>query len=204
MGFRPDDTGAIVIQRQDGKGAGRQKVLIGDVIMRALHLHGVARTVTLIHRRGQFRAHQATVDQVRALSAEGEVDVRTFTEVAAIHGSSRIDAATLKHAKTGAEDRIAFDAIVPLLGFHSDLGAINEWGLDTEKADIKVSTVMETNVAGIYAAGDVVAYPGKLKLIATGVAEACTAVNNAVHRINPKAKVNPGHSSDLKIFEGNG
>lgn len=190
--------------REPAELAGQRVLLVGggdSAFDWALHLHGVARTVTLIHRRDQFRAHQATIDQVQALSAEGKVDVRTFTEVAAIHGSSRIDAATLKHAKTGAEDRIAFDAIVPLLGFHSDLGAINEWGLDTEKADIKVSTVMETNVPGIYAAGDVVAYPGKLKLIATGVAEACTAVNNAVHRINPKAKVSPGHSSDMKIFE---
>jgi thioredoxin reductase (NADPH) len=92
------------------------------------------------------------------------------------------------------------DAIIPLLGFHSDLGAIREWGLDTEKADIRVDQVMSTNVRGIYAAGDITSYPGKLKLIAVGCGEACIAVNNAVHLINPKAKVNPGHSSNLAIF----
>ena len=59
---------------------------------------------------------------------------------------------------------------------------------------------METNIPGIYAAGDVCTYSGKLKLIATGVGEAAIAVNNAVHRIDPKRKVNPGHSSDMKIF----
>ncbi|MGB7212565.1 MAG: NAD(P)/FAD-dependent oxidoreductase [Gemmatimonadales bacterium] len=190
--------------REPAELAGQRVLLVGggdSAFDWALHLHGVARSVTLIHRRDQFRAHQATIDQVQRLAAEGKVAVRMFTEVSAIHGTARINGVTLRHAKTGAEDRLEIDAIIPLLGFHSDLGAINDWGLDTEKADIKVSTVMETNVPGIYAAGDVVTYPGKLKLIATGVAEACTAVNNAVHRINPKAKVNPGHSSDLKIFE---
>jgi thioredoxin reductase len=60
--------------------------------------------------------------------------------------------------------------------------------------------VMQTSVAGVYAAGDVATYEGKLKLIATGAGEACTAVNHAVHFIDPKRKMNPGHSSDLKIF----
>jgi thioredoxin reductase (NADPH) len=95
---------------------------------------------------------------------------------------------------------VAVDAVIPQLGFHSDLGAIREWGLDTEKADIRVDQVMATNVPGIYAAGDITSYPGKLKLIAVGAGEACIAVNNAVHYINPKAKVNPGHSSNLAIF----
>jgi len=107
---------------------------------------------------------------------------------------------TIFNNKTKEEETIELDAIIPLLGFHSDLGAIKEWGLDTEKADIKVNQTMETNVTGIYAAGDITSYPGKLKLIATGASEACIAVNNAVHYINPKAKVNPGHSSNLAIF----
>jgi thioredoxin reductase (NADPH) len=193
--------------REPAQLAGRRVLLVGggdSAFDWAVHLQGVAKSVTLIHRRDQFRAHQATIDQVQRLAAEGKCDLRTFTEVTAIHGEDAIRGVTVKHAKTGAEERLEVDAIVPLLGFHSDLGAITAWGLDTEKADIKVNQVMETNVPGIYAAGDVVTYPGKLKLIATGVAEACTAVNNAVHRINPKAKVSPGHSSDLKIFEAKG
>jgi ferredoxin/flavodoxin---NADP+ reductase len=59
---------------------------------------------------------------------------------------------------------------------------------------------METNCPGVYAAGDVVHYPGKLELIATGYGEAAIAVNNAVHYLNPKARVNPGHSTNLKVF----
>lgn len=166
----------------------------------AVNLQGIAREITLVHRRDQFRAHAATVNQVEALRQCGKCDVRTFTEVKAIHGADRIERVTLAHAKTKEETELAVDAVIPLLGFHSDLGAIKAWGLDTEKADIKVDQVMSTNVPGIYAAGDITSYPGKLKLIATGVAEACIAVNNAVHLINPKAKVNPGHSSNLAIF----
>jgi thioredoxin reductase (NADPH) len=120
--------------------------------------------------------------------------------VKSIEGNGRVERATIFNNKTKEEETLELDAIIPLLGFHSDLGAIKQWGLDTEKADVKVNQLMETNVPGIYAAGDITAYPGKLKLIATGASEACIAVNNAVHYINPKAKVNPGHSSNLAIF----
>jgi hypothetical protein len=83
-------------------------------------------------------------------------------------------------------------------------GRALDGGLDTEKADIKVDQVMATNVPGIYAAGDITSYPGKLKLIATGVAEAVIAVNNAVHYINPKAKVNPGALVESGDFRADG
>jgi thioredoxin reductase (NADPH) len=166
----------------------------------AVNLQGLARSVMLIHRRDGFRAHQATINQVQELQREGRCELRTFWEVKSLHGNGRVEAVTIRNNKTKEEETFDVDAVIPLLGFHSDLGAINEWGLDTEKADIKVSQVMATNVPGIYAAGDITSYPGKLKLIATGAAEACIAVNNAVHYINPKAKVNPGHSSNLAIF----
>jgi thioredoxin reductase (NADPH) len=166
----------------------------------AVNLQGIAKSIMLIHRRDGFRAHAATVNQVHELQRCGQCELRTFWEVKQLHGNGRVEQVTLLNTKTKEEETIAVDAVIPLLGFHSDLGAIKEWGLDTQKADIKVDQVMATNVAGIYAAGDVTSYPGKLKLIATGAAEACIAVNNAVHYINPKAKVNPGHSSNMAIF----
>ena len=166
----------------------------------AVNLQGVADKIMLIHRREGFRAHAATINQVHELSREGRCDFRTFWEVKKIEGAGKVERVTIFNNKTKEEETIELDAIIPLLGFHSDLGAIKEWGLDTEKADIKVNQLMETNVPGIYAAGDITSYPGKLKLIATGASEACIAVNNAVHHINPKAKVNPGHSSNLAIF----
>jgi len=165
-----------------------------------VNLAPIARSVMLIHRRDGFRAHAATIREVERLRQTGRCDVRTFTEVQAIEGGERIERVTLLNNKTGDVETLPFDAVLPQLGFHSDLGAIKAWGLDTQKADIVVNRVMSSNVPGIYAAGDIASYEGKLKLIATGAGEACTAVNNAVHYIDPKRKVNPGHSSDLKIF----
>jgi ferredoxin/flavodoxin---NADP+ reductase len=82
----------------------------------------------------------------------------------------------------------------------SDMGALAEWGLNLEKDEITVTSQMETGRAGIYAAGDITTYPGKLKLISVGFGEAATAVNQAVHWIYPEKKVSPGHSSNLAIF----
>ena len=167
----------------------------------AVHLQGVARSVMLIHRREGFRAHAATIRQVEALRDAGRCEFRTYWEVRRAEGDGRLEHVTIFDNRSGQEERLPVDALIPLLGFHSNLGAIAEWGLDTAKADIRVDSTMQTNVPGIWAAGDITSYAGKIKLIATGTAEACVAVNNAVHFINPKAKVNPGHSTNLKIFE---
>lgn len=87
-----------------------------------------------------------------------------------------------------------------MLGYVSDLGALLEWGLTIEKDEILVTSTMETGRAGVYAAGDITTYPGKLKLIATGFSEAAIAVNQAVHWIYPDKKINPVHSSNLVVF----
>ena len=188
----------------DPKAFSGQRVLIvggGDSAFDwVVNLENVARSIMLIHRRDGFRAHAATVRQVERMQRQGKCEVRTFSEVTAIQGGERVERVTILNNKTKAEETLPFDAVVPQLGFHSDLGAIKEWGLDAVKANLVVDRVMRTNVPGIYAAGDIVTYEGKLDLIATGVAEACTAVNNAVHWIDPKRKVDPGHSSELKIF----
>jgi len=128
------------------------------------------------------------------------MELRTFWEVKAILGGERIERVTMFNNKTKEEETVPMDSVIPQLGFVSSLGAIAEWGLELEKGDIKVSQTMETNLPGIFAAGDITTYPGKLKLIATGVAEACIAVNHAVHFINPSAKVEPGHSSNMALF----
>jgi thioredoxin reductase (NADPH) len=107
---------------------------------------------------------------------------------------------TLREVKTKATRDVEADVILPMLGFHSDIGALAEWGLNCVKDEIVVNSLMETGRPGIYAAGDITSYPGKLKLIATGFGEAATAVNQAVHWIYPEKKVNPGHSSNMAIF----
>jgi len=212
--FEPRKLPADGVERWEGKGLeykvlqpraflGKRVLIVGggdSAFDWVVNLEGIAESIMLIHRRDGFRAHMATVRQVERMQRQGKCAVRTFAEIKAIHGNERVEGVTLLDTKTKAEETIPVDAVIPQLGFHSDLGAIKEWGLDTDKADIKVDRVMRTNVPGIYAAGDIASYEGKLKLIATGVAEACTAVNNAVHYIDPKRKVNPGHSSELKIF----
>ena len=167
----------------------------------ALGLQGIAREVTLIHRRDQFRAHKATVEQMRETARSGSLSILTPFEVRSIEGDGGcVAAAVVFNSDTGEDRRLEVDAVIALLGFKPDLGPITEWGLELERNSIKVTSLMETNLPGVYGAGDVVHYPGKLELIATGYGEAAVAVNNAVHRLNPKARVNPGHSTNLKIF----
>jgi thioredoxin reductase (NADPH) len=104
--------------------------------------------------------------------------------------------------KTKATRTVEADVVLPMLGFISDIGPLADWGLvlEGDKKKIVVTSTMETGQAGIYAAGDVTTYPGKLELIATGFAEAATAVNQAVHWIYPEKKITPGHSSNMAIF----
>lgn len=87
-------------------------------------LQGIASSVTQVHRRDVFTAHAATVKHVRELGAAGKVALRTFRHVKAVHGGERLEAVTLVEAKTKAEERVAADAVVALLGFVSRLGAV--------------------------------------------------------------------------------
>ncbi|MGH7459309.1 MAG: NAD(P)/FAD-dependent oxidoreductase [Longimicrobiaceae bacterium] len=170
-----------------------------------LALRGIASEVTLVHRRHAFRAHRATVDEMERAAGEGEVTVLTPFEVREIHGEGGfVNRATVFDNGSGEEREVAVDVVIALLGFKPDLGTIGEWGLELERNSIKVSPLMETNLEGVYAAGDITHYPGKLELIATGYGEAAIAVNNAVHFIDPKARVNPGHSTHLKVFKQDG
>ena len=190
--------------RQPEDFRGRRVLLVGggdSAVDWALALPEVAAEVTLIHRRDQFRAHRASVEQMRSIAAAGRLSILTPYEVDSIAGEGGcISQVTIYHNETKEKRVLKVDALVALLGFKPDLGPIGNWGLDLDRHGIKVTPLMETNLPGVYAAGDVVKYPGKLELIATGYSEAAIAVNNAVHYLNPKARVNPGHSTNLKIF----
>jgi thioredoxin reductase (NADPH) len=151
--------------------------------------------VTLIHRRDQFRAVQTSVDEMY----RNGVDVKTFYELKQILGNDKINAAVIFDNRTGKEETIELDSILICLGFVINLDFLKSWGLTMQANAITVNEKMETNLAGIYAAGDIAAHTAKLKLIATGAAEAATAVNFAVTYINPAAKAFPGHSSNLNL-----
>ncbi len=184
--------------------AGRQVVIIGggdSAFDWAQQLRGRAASVALVHRSDRFRAHASTVADVQAAAAAGTTGLHTFHELHDIVANDgAIVALDLKDIKGKSIRRIDAEVVLPMLGFVSDIGALVEWGLTLDKDEILVNSLMETGRPGVWAAGDITTYPGKLKLIATGVAEAATAVNQAVHFVYPDKKVNPGHSSNLAIF----
>lgn len=163
-------------------------------------LREIASELTHVHRTDRFRAHERTVAQVEGAHERGELRLRTFYEVAEIHGGERIEAVTLVHSKTDETERLEVDDVIALIGFVPNIGPIAEWGLELEGNAIRVDSRMRTNIPGVYAAGDIVSYEGALELISTGFGEAAIAVNNAVHHIDPSAKVNPGHSTSSKAF----
>jgi thioredoxin reductase (NADPH) len=176
-----------------------QKVLLsggGDsAVDWALMLEPIAEQVTLIHRRDKFRAHEHSVE----LLMKSKVKVLTPKEIASLNGDDRIESVTIKDVKSGETEEIPVDAVIVNFGFVSSIGPIAEWGLDIDNGSIVVDSRMETSIPGIFAAGDITTYPGKLKLIAVGFGEAPTAVNNAKVYIDPNAKLSPGHSSSMKF-----
>ena len=157
----------------------------------AHHLEPIASSVTLVHRRNAFRAHQATVDAVLA----GRTEVITKAQVTALVGEDRVEKVEITTNDGEVIVRPA-DAVVAALGFVADLSAMQDWGLEFEKRQIKVDTAMRTNLPRVFAAGDITEYDGKVRLIAVGFGEVATAINNAAPLVFPDQGVFPGHSSE--------
>lgn len=178
-----------------------QRVLViggGDsAVDWSLMLEPIASQVTLIHRRDKFRAHEHSVETLMA----SKVNVVTPYEITALHGDQNIERVVIQNVTTKEEQELEVDAVIVNFGFISSLGPIKNWGLELEKGAIVVNSKMETSMPGVYAAGDIATYPGKVKLIAVGFGEAPTAVNNAMGYINPDAKLQPGHSSSMDNFK---
>jgi thioredoxin reductase len=166
-----------------------------------LNLKGKTTRLILIHRRDGFRAHAHSMKLLREAVDSGDIEMLTHKEVRSIDGEACVTGVTIFDNRSNEETHFDVDAVIALIGFKPDLGPLADWGLAFEKHSIKVNNKLETNIAGIYAAGDIATYEGKLELIATGFSEAAMAVNHAVHTINPTARYNPGHSTNLKIFK---
>lgn len=163
-------------------------------------LREIATELTHVHRSDKFRAHEHTVRLVQEADGRGELRLLTYHEVAELHGADRLEGVTLVHTKTKETTELPVDDLLALIGFVPNIGPIAEWGLELEGNTIRVDSRMQTNIPGVYAAGDIATYEGKLELISTGFGEAAIAVNNAVHHIDPTAKVDPGHSTSSKAF----
>ncbi|SDN49277.1 thioredoxin reductase (NADPH) [Tenuibacillus multivorans] len=159
----------------------------------SLALEPIAQDVTLIHRRDKFRAHEHSV----SLLEQSNVNVITPYEAHELIGNGdHIEQVLIKEVKGDNTKLIDVDDVIVNYGFVTSLGPLKTWGLDIHKNSIQVNAKMETNIPGIFAAGDVCTYEGKPKLIATGFGEAPIAVNHAKSMIDPKAKLNI-HSTHL-------
>jgi thioredoxin reductase (NADPH) len=174
--------------------AGKDVVIVGggdSAFDWAQHLEPIASSVALVHRREGFRAHERTVAAVKASS----VEIITNAQVTALRGDGHLEEVEI--SVDGQEPQVRkAQALVAALGFVADLGAIQHWGLVTEKRHVVVDSTMRTNLPRVFAAGDITDYPGKVRLISVGFGEAATAVNNAAVAIDPTAHVFPGHSSE--------
>jgi len=159
----------------------------------AFELSEIAESVTLIHRSDKFRAHE---DSVQKVLGDGIVDILTFHELKALSGEGHLSKVTIVDNRTKEETELDVDDLIVTMGFLSSIGPIAEWGFELNKNSIIVDQHMQTTIPRVYAAGDIVTYPGKLKLIVSGFSDAATAVNNAKAATDPSAKVYPGHSSD--------
>jgi thioredoxin reductase (NADPH) len=210
--FEPRKLGVEGVDDWEGKGLHyfvRQKdvfrdkacVIVGggdSALDWALGLQDTARTpIALVHRRDNFRALESTVNEARELESEGRVKIMTPCEVREIYGDGSIAGVSIENTKTGEVERVDCEALITLLGFHSHLGAIAEWGIELEgKRQLKVDPMTcQTSMSGVYAAGDVAGYPGKITLITIGMGEAAIAANNAIAQIRGE-KVQPKYSTD--------
>lgn len=179
-----------------------KKVLIvggGDTAVDwAMNLKDWAGQITLIHRRDEFRAHEASVAALRA----SNIPMLTHWEIKRVHGDGTVRGATIYENRVGTETELEVDAVLINIGFKAALGPISSWGL--EMADVRhlrVNGFMATNLPGVFAAGDIAAVEGSepLNLIVTGFAQAAIAANAAKAKLDPKARLFPGHSSELKL-----
>jgi thioredoxin reductase len=181
--------------------AGQDIVVVGggdSALDWALMLESLGKSVTIVHRRAEFRAHQHSVELLKASS----VRIVTDAQVSGVRGDPDVEEVDVTVSGQETPITLPCDKLIAALGFTANLGPLMEWGLEIRKRAIVVNSAGATNVPGIYAAGDIVDYEGKVKLIATGFGEVATAVNNAFAYLNPGKSAFPGHLSDYAPAPG--
>lgn len=207
--FRPVKLNLESLDRFEGRGVeyfvsdlsayeGKRILIVGggdSAVDWALATEPIAESVTLIHRREGFRAHESSLKRLM----ESSVNVRIWYELRDLVGQDELQGAIMFDNRTDEDEQIEIDAVILALGFKADLGPIREWGLETQgRRYITVNNRMETNLPGVFAAGDLALQEGldPLNLIVVGYGQVTIAVNYAFTYVNPGAKVFPGHSSE--------
>ena len=205
--FEPRRVGAEGERELEGKGVfyavkhpeefkGKEVLIVGggdSAVDWALMLKNIAK-VTLIHRRRSFRAHEKSVQELLEAAERGELTVKTPYVLKAVRGDDWVKEAEIENVETGEREVLPVDAVLILAGFLTKPGPLAKWGLELEGNKIVVNTRMETSRKGIFAAGDAVTYPGKLKLLQINFGEAATAAHYAAANLTGE-RAQPGHKN---------
>jgi thioredoxin reductase (NADPH) len=178
----------LVARREDFRG--KRVVIAGggdSAVDWALSLSTVAARVSIVHRRDKFRAAPDSERQLRAAATAGRIDLVVPYQLAGLEGRGGQLAAVNVAGMTGEKRRIEADVLLPFFGLAASLGPIADWGLALERHHLKVDpATCQTTTPGIFAIGDVATYPGKLKLILSGFAEAALAAHAIYPRVHPE------------------
>ncbi len=154
-----------------------------------LNLQPIAKSVTLLHRRDQFRAAPDSVNKMRALLADGKIALK-LGQITSLEGDDGVLTAATAKPDKGDPYRIECDAMLPFFGLTMKLGPVADWGLNLADDLIPVETgSFETSVPGIFAIGDINTYPGKLKLILCGFHEAALMAQKACRYVFPEKRI---------------
>ena len=183
-----EDSGVNYIIKDPQKFKNKSVVIAGggdSALDWTIYLADICKSVTLVHRRNEFRGALDSVDKVIELKNKNKVNVITPAEIIKLHGKEKLEKLTIK-INNDLEKEISTDFFIPLFGLSPKLGPLSEWGLEIEKNAIKVDTFdYQTNIPGIFAIGDINTYKGKLKLILCGFHEATLMCQSAYKILNP-------------------
>lgn len=162
----------------------------------AVILAEIAKSVVVVHRRDKFRCMPDSLHKLTELSNAGKVKIETPYQIAGIKGHDGQVTEVEVEDQNGARKNFKADAVLLFFGLTMNAGPIANWQIELDKKQIKVTPEnMQTNISGIYAAGDGVIYPGKLKLILTGFSEAALAARSIYSYLNPEKLVHFEHST---------
>jgi thioredoxin reductase (NADPH) len=195
--------GAHYLVGEKGQFEGKRVVIIGggdSACDWVVNLLDTAERIALVHRREGFRAHEATVKEVMDAGASGRIDIHVPYQVKEVTGNGAIESIRLFHSEDETQEiEVPCDALLLQLGFKTQLGPLKEWGFEISKGAIVVDGLFQTSLERVWACGDITTFDGKLKLIATGYAEAAIAVAQAVHHIRPEMRIQPKYSTNTGV-----
>ncbi len=202
--FRPKTLGVAGEERFEGRGVAyfvkslqalaKQRLVVvggGDSAVDWVNTFSERSQVTLVHRLERFQAHPASVKRL----LDSGTEVLMPWEVCALDGADRLESVTVRALDGSEERRLPCDQLLVCIGFNADLGPLKAWGLTLSGGKVEVDREMRTNQPGVFAAGDVVTYPGKQNLIAIGFAEIAIAIRSATEHAFPGVKSGLTHSS---------